>query len=187
MKKILVMMTVTFCTAVTFGQKYYTKTGQVNFDATSPSSPEKIEGVSRTATCVVDTKSGNMQMAVLMKGFGFERALMEEHFNENYVESHKYPKAEFKGDLKEPGKIDFSKNGTYTVKVKGKLTLHGESKEIETDSRLVIQDGKIKATADFNVVLSDYKISIPGLVADKVAKTAKISVSCSLEPLILSN
>jgi uncharacterized protein YdeI (BOF family) len=164
-------------------QKYYTKTGQVIFDATSPSSPEKIEGTNRSATCVVDTKTGNMQFAVLMKGFAFERALMEEHFNENYAESTKFPKAEFKGEIKNIEKVDFAKDGTYTVKVKGKITMHGESKEVETDARLVVQGGKIKASASFNVLLSDYKISIPGLVADKVSKEAKISISCSLDPL----
>ena len=102
---------------------------------------------------MVDTKTGNMQFAALMKGFAFERALMEEHFNENYVESDKFPKAEFKGELKNIDKIDFTKDGTYTAKVKGKLTMHGESNEVETDAKIIIQNGKIKATAELNVLL----------------------------------
>jgi polyisoprenoid-binding protein YceI len=118
-----------------------------------------------------------------MKGFAFEKALMEEHFNENYVESSKFPKAEFKGEIKNSDKVDFTKDGTYTVKIKGKLTMHGESNDVETEAKIIIQNGKINAKADFNVLLSDYKVSIPGLVADKVSKTAKISVSCSLELL----
>jgi hypothetical protein len=165
------------------GQKFYTKNALINFDATSASSPERIEGINRTGTCVVDTKTGNMQFAVLMKGFAFERALMEEHFNENYIESAKFPKAEFKGEIKDNDGINYSKDGTYKIKVKGKLTLHGETEEVDTEAKLTIQNGKITATADFNVKLSDFNISIPGLVADKVSKTAKISVSCSLEPL----
>ena len=172
-----------FGAGVSMAQKYYTKSGTIAFDATSPSSPERVEGMNRSATCVVDTKSGAMQFAVLMKGFAFERALMEEHFNENYVESHKFPKAEFKGKIKDPENIDYAKDGTYSVKVKGDLTMHGETKEVETTGKLVIQGGKINTTADFSVKLSDYKISIPGLVADKVSKSAKISVFCSLEPL----
>lgn len=186
MKKIKTGLVLLFTLLVATGlqaQKYFTKNGQVVFDATSPSSPEKIEGTNRSATCVVDTKSGNMQFAVLMKGFAFERALMEEHFNENYVESTKYPKAEFKGEIKNIEKVDFTHDGSYTVKVKGKITMHGESREVETSAVLVVQGGKVKATASFNVLLSDYKISIPGLVADKVSKEAKISISCSLEPL----
>ncbi|MBK9569627.1 MAG: YceI family protein [Chitinophagaceae bacterium] len=182
--KNLFVMTIALLVAMTgMSQKFYTKNGQINFDATSPTSPEKIEGINRSATCVVDTKSGNMQFAALMKGFAFERALMEEHFNENYVESDKYPKAEFKGEIKNSDKVDFTKDGNYTVKIKGKLTMHGESNDVETEAKISIQNGKIKATADLNVLLSDYKVSIPGLVADKVSKTVKISVSCLLEPL----
>lgn len=181
--KFLMIAVAILISSSSFGQKYFTKTGKINFDATTASSPEKIEGVNRTATCVVDTKTGNLQFALLMKGFEFERALMEEHFNENYVESHKFPKAEFKGAISDNEAVNYSKDGTYTIKVKGKLTMHGETKDVETDGKLVIQNGKITATADFNVLLADFKVSIPGLVADKVAKTAKISVTCSLEPL----
>ncbi len=166
-----------------FAQRYFTKSGTIGFDATTPSSPEKIEGTNRTATCVVDTKSGAIQFAVLMKGFAFERALMEEHFNENYMESDKFPKAEFKGKIKDTEQIDFSKDGTHSVKVKGDLTLHGQTKEVETTGKLQVAGGKINASASFNVKMSDFDISIPGLVADKVAKTAKINVNCSLEPL----
>ena len=108
---------------------------------------------------------------------------MEEHFNENYVESHKFPKSEFKGTITNNETVNYSKDGTYTVTVKGKLTMHGETKDVETTGKLVVQGGKVNANASFNVQLSDFKISIPGLVADKVSKTAKIVVSCSLEPL----
>jgi polyisoprenoid-binding protein YceI len=118
-----------------------------------------------------------------MKGFAFEKALMEEHFNENYVESHKFPKAEFRGKITNSGAIDFIKDGTYTVNVKGDLTMHGVTKELEATGIMVVQGGKISATADFSLGLSDYNISVPGLVADKVSKTAKISVACSLEAL----
>ena len=183
MKNISIMVLFLSLSITGIGQKYFTKNGQVNFDATAPSSPERIEAINRSGTCVVDTKSGNMQFAVLMKGFAFERALMEEHFNENYVESNKFPKGEFKGEIKNVEKVDFGRDGTYPVKVKGKLTMHGESKDVESDARIIIQNGKIKASAEINVLLSDYKISIPGLVADKVSKTAKITISCMLEPL----
>lgn len=184
MKKIiLLLLAVSFLAAGSYGQKYFTKNGKINFDATSSGSPEKIEGVNRTVTCVVDAKTGNMQFAVLMKGFEFERALMEEHFNENYAESDKFPKAEFKGSIANNDKVNYGKDGTYSVTVKGKLTMHGETKDVEAEGRITIQGGKVSAVADFNVLLSDYKIAIPGLVADKVSKTAKISVACSLEPL----
>ncbi|MBI5856422.1 MAG: YceI family protein [Sphingobacteriales bacterium] len=183
MKNLVGLTLLIFLTSAGYGQKFFTKNGKINFDATSSSSPERIEGVNRSATCVMDAKSGAIQFAVLMKGFEFERALMEEHFNENYVESNKYPKSEFKGKVKDADEIDLSKDGTYKVKVKGDITIHGETKEVETEGKLVVQNGKINADAEFSVKLSDFKISIPGLVADKVSKTAKIAVSCSLEPL----
>jgi YceI-like domain len=183
MKNVILFAFTALFVTTAVGQRYYTKAGQINFDVTSPSSPEKIEGINRSATCIIDSKTGNMQFAVLIKGFAFEKALMEEHFNENYIESSKYPKAEFKGEIKDISKVDFTKDGSYIVKVKGKLTLHGESNDVEADAKISIQGGKIKANAGFAVKLADYKVSVPGLVADKVSKVAKIDVSCSLELL----
>ena len=181
MKKINLLLIISLIAHFSFGQKYFTKNGKINFDATSASSPEKVEAANRTVTCVVDTKTGNIQFAALMKGFEFEKALMQEHFNENYVESDKFPKAEFKGIIDGNETVNYSKEGTYAVKVKGKLTIHGETRDIETPGKLIVQNGKINALADFNVSLSDYKVSIPGLVADKVSNTAKITVACQLE------
>jgi len=184
MKKIIIFFAlILLFIRVNAQDKFYTKTGKIYFDATVPASPEKIEGVNKTVTCVIDTKTGNMQFAVLMKGFQFERALMEEHFNENYVESSKFPRAEFKGMISNNAAVNYNKDGTYIVKVKGKLSIHGETRDVETDGKLVIVAGKINATAKFPVSFSDYKISIPTLVADKVATTATIAVDCSLEPL----
>lgn len=182
-RTILATILTIFTTAAIHAQKYYTKTGKIYFDATSSSSPEKIEATNRTATCVVDVSSGAIQFAVLMKGFEFERALMQEHFNENYVESHKFPKAEFKGKIKDNNEINYAKDGTYKVKVKGDLTIHGVTKEVEAEGKLIINSGKITAESVFSVKLSDFNISIPGLVADKIAKTATITVSCMLELL----
>ncbi len=182
MKKVILITLSVFTISVSASaQKYFTKAGKITFDATAPSSPEQIEAVNRSATAVIDTKTGAIQFSVLVKGFSFERALMEEHFNENYMESNKFPKSEFKGTITNNSAIDYSKDGSYNVKVQGKLTLHGVTKDVTTDGKLVIQGGKINATADFSVLLADYSISIPGLVADKVGKSAKISVNCSLE------
>jgi YceI-like domain len=164
-------------------EKQFTKTGKINFDATVPKSPENIDGINKSVVCVLDTKSGAVQFAVMMKGFEFDRALMQEHFNENYVESNKFPKAEFKGTVTNNSAVNYRKDGSYPVKVKGKLTMHGEIKDVEADGKIIITGGKVNATADFIVPLEDYKIAIPQLVADKVAKNAKIKVDCSLEPL----
>ena len=181
MKRYNMVLIAVIIASTSFGQKYFTKNGKINFDATSPNSPEKVEGVNRTVTCVVDTKTGNIQFAALIKGFEFEKALMQEHFNENYVESDKFPKAEFKGLIDANDGVSFSNDGTYVVKVAGKLTIHGVTRDVETQGKMVVQNGRINAFADFNISLSDYNISIPALVADKVSKSARITVACQLE------
>jgi len=184
MKKLLfIVAAFSATTTITAQDKQFTKTGKITFDATVPKSPENIDAVNKSVVCVLDTKAGALQFAVLMKGFEFDRALMMEHFNENYVESGKYPKAEFKGNIANNAAVNYTKDGAYPVKVKGKLTMHGETKEVEADGKITVKAGKINATADFEVLFKDYKIDIPELVADKVSKTAKIKVDCSLEPL----
>lgn len=184
MKRILFISAVALCfTLQASAQKYFTKGGRIDFDATAPSSPEKIQAVNRTVTCVMDAANGNIQFAVLVKGFTFERALMQEHFNENYMESEKFPKSDFKGTITNNSSVNYSKDGSYPVTVKGKLTIHGETREVEAPGKLVVQGSKITATANFSVPLADYKIAIPGVVADKINKNAKIEVTCSLEPL----
>lgn len=170
-----------FCTAVQSQDKYFTKSGKIVFYSKSP--VENIEATNKTATCVLDTKSGILQFAVMMKAFEFDKALMQEHFNENYVESHKFPKAEFKGVLANNNEVNYSKEGSYKVKVKGKLTIHGETREVETDGTIVVKGGKIKADAVFVVTLADYKISIPSVVKDNISKTVSITVDCSLDAL----
>lgn len=184
MKKIMFcLMSFLILKTVTAQDKYFTKSGKIVFDATSPKSPENILGVNKTATCVLDTKTGNVQFAVLMKGFEFEKALMQEHFNENYVESNKFPKAEFRGAVADPASVSYGKEGVYNVKVKGKLTIHGETRDVESDGKITVKGGKMQAVAAFQVILADYGITVPQLVADKLSKTAKITVDCLLDPL----
>ena len=183
MKNLLLLVCATLIfTASSFSQKYFTKNGKVNFDATAPSSPEKIEGINRSVTCVVDAKTGNMQFAVLMKGFEFERALMEEHFNENYMESTKFPKASFKGKITGMPVINTSSNGSFNVQTEGELTIHGVTQKITAPAKLTVNGGKITGVSSFKIVLSDYKIVIPGVVAEKFSKETEITVTCIYEP-----
>ena len=164
-------------------QKYFTKSGSISFDATAPGSPENITADNRTVQCVIDGATGNLQFKASMKAFTFERALMQEHFNENYVESDKFPDAKFSGTISNMSSINLGKDGSYPATVKGKLTLHGETRDVETTGKITVAKGKATATANFSVVLADYKVNVPALVSDKVAKTAKITVNCGLEPL----
>jgi hypothetical protein len=164
--------------------RYFTKTGKIYFNATTPSSPEKIEGTNEKATSVIDAGSGAIEFAVLLKAFAFERALMQEHFNENYVESDKYPKSTFKGNVTNMKDVNLSKDGSYPVKVKGQLTLHGVTKEVEADGSLTVKGGAIvSGKSNFKVLLSDFNIVIPNLVKDKVANQATLQVDVNYEPL----
>ena len=161
--------------------KFFTKNGKISF--VSKGSVETIEAQHKSVTCVLDTKTGNIQFAVLMKGFEFRKALMQEHFNENYIESDKYPKSEFRGQIVNNGDVNYTKDGVYNVKVKGKLTMHGETKDVETSGTITVKGGKLNANTDFNILMSDYKISIPGVVKDHMDNNVKITVNCALEPL----
>ena len=162
-------------------QKYFTKTGHISFYSDTPL--EKIEGHNKSSNCVLDVATGKLEVATLVKGFQFEKALMQEHFNENYMESDKFPKAVFKGQIDNYSKLDITKNGKVTVKVSGDLTMHGVTKKVTTDAMVSINNGKIIADASFNVLLADFNIKIPALVKDQIAKSLKIKVACTLEPL----
>lgn len=164
-------------------QKYFTREGKVNFDATVPASPEKIAAESKTGVLVVDLASGATEMAVLLKGFLFEKALMQEHFNENYVESTKYPKATFKGKLEKPEAITLNKDGVYVANVSGTMDLHGVTKPLTTTATFTVKGGKIVATSSFPLILTDYKIDIPSVVAGKLAKQAAINITADLKVL----
>lgn len=181
MKKATVLMLgLVFAVSGVFAQdKFFTKTGKISFY--SKATLENIEAHNRSVTCVLDSKTGNIQFSALVKGFEFEKALMQQHFNENYMESTKHPKAEFKGQIANNGDINYAKDGTYTAKVKGKLTIHGETKDVETDGTVTVKGGKVQAESDFNVQLPDYKIKNDKL--NNISNTIRVSVNCLLEPL----
>lgn len=180
--KFFISMTIFFVlTHVVTAQKYFTKTGHISFY--SDAKLEKIEGHNKSSNCVLDLSTGKIEFATLVKGFQFEKALMQEHFNENYMESNKFPKATFKGQIENYSSLDVSKNGKYPIKVTGDLTMHGVTKKLTTDAIIQVVNGKLDADASFNVLLADYKIEIPALVKDQVSKSVKVKVDVTLEPL----
>jgi opacity protein-like surface antigen len=160
--------------------KFYTKTGKIDFYSKAPL--EDIAARNKSAVSVLDTKTGALQFSVLIKGFEFENAEMQEHFNDNYLESHKFPKAEFKGQVLNNHEINYTKPGTYTAKVKGQLTIHGVTKDVQTTGTFKVDGTNIKAASVFNVAVADYGIKVAPIVRDKIAKTVKITVDTNLEP-----
>lgn len=182
MKKLFFLSLLTF-SAFTFiqAQRFYSKDAHVFFSATASASPEKIEAGNTKAVCVIDDNTGAVEMAVLVKNFHFERALMEEHFNENYIESNKFPKATFTGVITDIKNVDLHKDGHYTVNVSGKLMLHGVTKDVKTTSVISVSNGSLSnAKTSINIKLSDFGIDIPGAVRDKVASDAKIEINTAL-------
>jgi polyisoprenoid-binding protein YceI len=182
MKKVIISALALCLVGSASAQKFYAKDAKINFDATSTTSPEKIAAVNPKGSLIIDAATGKMEAAVLVKGFHFEQALMEEHFNENYMESNKFPKATFAGEIVDFKKnINLTKDGDYTSTVKGKLTMHGETKDVETKGTFTVKGGKMTAAkASFKAPLTDFKVSIPSVVKDKIAKDAKIDISGAL-------
>lgn len=179
MKKIgLILGLIVFCTGVQ-AQKYFTRVGEISFF--SSTSIENIEAHNKTVTAVFDVSSGAIQFSVTMKSFHFEKALMEEHFNENYVESDEFPKSTFKGHIVEVSKIDLKKEGNYLSEIKGKLTIHGVTKEINTQAQFTVKGEQVIGEAKINVNPEDYGIEIPGVVREKIAKELSIDVLMKFE------
>lgn len=151
MKKIIGLLII-FAVAVgsVEAQKYITKTGKVRFFSDAPL--EKVEAVNNQVNAVLDVASGDMVFKVLIKSFVFEKALMQEHFNENYMESDKFPVSTFTGKVTNISGMDFSKDMKYTAEVEGTLTIHGVSRPVKTQGTLESKNGKIEGKSVFTVM-----------------------------------
>lgn len=121
-----------------------------------------------------------MDLSVLIKGFHFEKALMQDHFNENYMESHLYPKGSFSGTILNMKEINLGKDGIYPVRVQGDLTLHGVTKAITTSGQINVKAGKIYASSTFDITIADFKIDIPKVVKDNISNAVEVTVSVEL-------
>ncbi|NBC07705.1 MAG: YceI family protein [Bacteroidetes bacterium] len=162
-------------------QKYFTRQGKVSFFSETP--VENIEAHNGKATSVVDAESGKMEFAILIKAFQFEKALMQEHFNENYMESSTYPKATFKGQFDNWGSVDLTKDGTYPVDVSGDMTIHGVTQPVKAEGEIVVEGGKVKGHSTFNLTVANYDIEIPSVVRENIAKTVRVDVDVDYQPL----
>lgn len=162
-------------------QLFFTRDAKVQFNSDTPL--EKIEAVNKSGTAVFDTKTGQMEWKVLIKSFLFERALMQEHFNENYMESNRYPSATFKGTLLRLADMDYKTGAVNKVRAKGTLTIHGVSKEIEVPGTITVGEGTLRFQSSFSLSPADFNIDIPGVVRDKIAKGIAVKVDATLSPM----
>lgn len=168
-------------TQLAFGQKYFSKTGKISFYSEAPM--EKIQAQNSSASTALDINSGNMEWAVLIRGFKFDKALMQEHFNENYMESTSYPKAKFKGKIDNLDTVNFAKDGSYSITASGQLEIHGITKPITSRGIITVKNGTISAGSNFTILLEDYGIQIPKLVADNISKSVDITVDVSYQSM----
>lgn len=154
-------------------QLYSSTSSKITFDSKTPM--EDIHAETTKGKALINSADKRIKVKIKMISFKFEKPLMEEHFNEKYVESEKYPDAEFDGNIVE--NIDFSKDGTHQVNVKGKLTIHGVTQERTLTGTITIKGGKIELLTKFQVKLVDHKIEVPSVVTKNIAEVIDVDAS----------
>jgi polyisoprenoid-binding protein YceI len=160
-------------------QKKYT-TLKAGVDFTSEAELELIKAASGEAKGIIDPSTNQFAFSVEIKTFkGFNSALQREHFNEKYMESERYPKASFSGKIIE--QIDFSKNGSYDVRAKGDLDIHGVKQTRIIKGKLLINNGTLQVNAQFVVPLADHNISIPTIVSQKIATQIQVQFAAAMQ------
>ncbi len=176
MKKLLLLFTIISLASHLTAQKVYqTKVGKIKFFSTTP--VEDIEAINNQVDAKLAT-NGQVVFQVAIKGFKFDNGLMQEHFNsDSYMESSKFPKAVFMGNIVDLKTVDFTKDGLNNVAVKGTLEIHGKKNNITTKGTITIKGGKVSSQSVFTVKLADYGIN----GHEKVAKTIEVTVDCKYD------
>lgn len=164
--------------------RYFSQNATINFDAEGTLDDfEEIRAKNTQGSFVYDAATGAFEWQVSIKDFVFANKLMQQHFNENYMETEKYPKASFKGKIEDFKTLNLSKDGNYTASVKGVMTLHGVNKEISTKGEFEVKNGKISSKSNFVIALADYNIKVPTLMMMKIAEVVKVQVSTDWQVL----
>ena len=161
------------------GQVYYTKNGNISFF--SKTILENIDAANNQVISVINFQTGSIQFSLLNNAFHFPKAKMEEDFNENYIESDKYPRSTFKGTISDISNIDLTKDGAYKVNVNGELGIHGVTKNISVPAMIIIKNGNLSATSVFDILVRDYHISVPSIVTNKIGESIEVRINCSYE------
>jgi len=179
MKTLLVSIALFASLALSAQDKMITKTGKITFEASVPAF-EEVKAKNDGVTCVLNSKTGEIASLALMKGFRFKLALMEEHFNENYINSDSYPKATFKGKIE-----NFDSTAlTATAKdftIKGKLELHGKTNDVTSIAKIRKTEAGIEINTNFSVNADDYGIAIPSVVKSKVSNKVKVKAEFTVK------
>ena len=179
MKKIVFIVFLGFATLSQSQNKYLTKTGSLTFEASVPSF-EEVKATNSSTTAILNVENGEFAALVLVKGFRFKNALMEEHFNENYAESNTYPKATFKGLIPDFSFESLSNSVSYIID--GTLDFHGVSKALEGVKIIFSKiENAIKLSGNFTVLASDFNIEIPKIVSNKLSNEVLVTFEFDLQ------
>lgn len=182
MAKLIILFMFVFLTSIISKAQLYKGKEDASIISFFSKAPlEDISATNKKVSVVLKTTTNDIQFGVPMVSFKFKKPLMEEHFNENYVESEKYPTSIFKGKINE--QIDYTKDGEYKVSVKGILSLHGVSKEMDATGTLTIKGNEILIISTFKIRVADYNIKVPSLYVQNIAEVVDVTVNATLEPL----
>ncbi|WP_340200066.1 YceI family protein [Ascidiimonas sp. W6] len=178
--KPIVLLMIAICAINTSiqAQKYIDKKGKITFEA-SEKTFEPVKATNESVTVLFNAETNEVASLALMKSFRFKNSLMEEHFNENYIESESYPKATFKGRLLGFNILDVSENSTSTT-IDGKIQIRGKEKEIRTTLAIKKSGNSIIMQGAFKVAPADFDIEIPKIVRNKIAKDIIVSLDFKL-------
>ncbi|MHA8083197.1 YceI family protein [Aquirufa sp. A-Brett2-15D] len=170
MKKIL-LLTLLVIGFQSRAQLFMTTNGEVSIFSKTPM--ENIDAVNKSVSSIINTATNEVAVQMRITNFVFPNKLMQEHFNENYLESEKFPSATFKGKIKET--VDLTVAGTYPISASGTATIHGVTRPIELKGSIVSTGTNLALTCAFEVKLVDYKVDIPKIVFAKIAEVIKVS------------
>lgn len=162
-------------------QQYIDKEGTIEIFSKTPIFT--IEGLDKKAASILNVETGKLVGSTLVRSFKFHEALVEDHFNENYMESEKYPKATFDGMVTNIKDVDLHKNGEYKINFKGDLTIHGVKNSIETTGVIIIKDGKVTGKTHFNVSLAAYKIRVEESYKNAIKDEIKLDIKFEYVPV----
>jgi len=177
----LILVTILLTATLANAQKFMTKNGTIKFSSETPM--EKIEGINRQVNSALDFSTGNFVFKVLIQGFEFEKALMQEHFNENYMESDKFQNATFNGKISNIKDVNLAKEGVYKVVAEGDLSIHGVTNKVKVNGTLEVKGGKVIGKSTFNVAPKDYNIKIPSAVIKNISESIQVDINISLDKL----
>lgn len=177
-KTILLSLALAFSLGIN-AQKLSTRNAEVSFFSATP--VENIDATNQQVSSILNLDNGQFAFLVPIKAFQFEKALMQEHFNENYMESGKFPTAKFTGEIVDYKKIDLSKDAKFTMVFAGTMTMHGVSQEIKQEVMITVKGSKLSLKSDFNVLASDYGVEIPAAKADNISNSLAVKVSATYD------